>query len=119
MPPTAKNPVDLLPPDIIYPPNVGVQPKPIVWRREWPRFSTADWVVTGAGAAIAVASAIVAPKPNRTYGPALFDDDVRNALRLRDPQARFTARDVSDVLLSLEATWPFFVDAIITTWWFR
>ena len=119
VPKTEKNPVDLLPPDVIYPPDVDVQPKPIVWRREWPRFSTADWIVTGAGGAIAIASAIIAPPPNRSYGPVLYDDAVRNTLRLRNPQARFSARDVSDVLLSLEATWPFFVDAVITTWWFR
>ncbi len=119
VPPTQKNPVDLLPPDVVYPPNVAVQPKPIIWRREWPRFSTTDWIVTGAGLAVAITSAIVAPPPNRSYGPVLFDDAVRNALRFKNPQARFSARDVSDVLLSLEATWPFFVDAVITTWWFR
>jgi len=119
MPPIEKNPVDILPPDVIYPPEVSMQPKPVVWRREWPRFSVADWIVTGAGAAIALTAAIAAPQPRHVYGGWLFDEDVRDALRLRDPQARFTARDLSDVVLSLEATWPFFVDALITTWWFR
>jgi len=119
MPPIEKNPVDILPTDVVYPPNVDIKPKPVVWRREWPRFSTADWIITGAGAAVALASAIVPPVNKHTAGPWLFDEDVRDAIRLRDPQARFNARDVSDVILSLEATWPFFVDALITVWWFR
>jgi len=119
MPPTRTNPVDLLPPDVVYPPQVDVQPKPVVWRREWPRFGTWDWIVTGTGASAALASAIIAPVGRRVSGGILFDEDVRDTLRLQDPQARYTARDVSDVILSLEATWPFFVDALIITWWFR
>jgi len=119
MPPIEKNPIDILPRDVLYPPNVEIQPKPILWRREWPRFSTADWIITGAGAALALAAAIAPPQSKHVYGGVLFDDDVRSFLRLKNPQARFNARDASDVLLSLEATWPFFVDAVITTWWFR
>jgi membrane-associated phospholipid phosphatase len=34
-------------------------------------------------------------------------------------EGRYVARDASDVILSLEATWPLFVDALITTWWYR
>ena len=119
MPPIRKNPVDILPPDVIYPPQVSVQPTPVEWRREWPRFSTVDWIITAGAASITLAAAIIPPQPKHVYGGWLFDDDVRDALRLSDPQARFTARDISDVILSLEATWPFFVDALITTWWFR
>lgn len=119
MPPVRTNPVDVLPPDVVYPPQVSVQPKPVEWRREWPRFSTVDWFVTGSGAALALATAIIAPRRQHVHGAALFDEEVRGALRLRDPQARFTARDISDVILSLEATWPFFVDSLIITWWFR
>jgi membrane-associated phospholipid phosphatase len=40
-------------------------------------------------------------------------------LRLPTSEGRYIARDASDVILSLEATWPFFVDALITTWWYR
>lgn len=119
VPPTRTNPVDILPPDTVYPPQVSVQPKPVVWRREWPRFGLWDWIVTGTGAAAALASAIIAPPGKNVSGGFLFDEDVRDAIRLRDPQARYTARDVSDVILSLEATWPFFVDSLIITWWFR
>lgn len=93
--------------------------RPVVWRAEWPRFGAADWIVTGAGAATAIATAIIPPQSKHVYGGALFDDSVRDALRLKSPQARFNARDASDVILSLEATWPFFVDALVTTWWFR
>src|SRR4029079_7141474 len=48
-----------------------------------------------------------------------FDDGARKGLRLPTPEGRYVARDASDVILSLEAPWPFFVDALITTWWYR
>lgn len=105
--------------DAAFPPRRDRPSRPIVWRSGWPRFGTADWIITGAGAAIALASAIIPPQPRHIYGGALFDEGVRDAIRLRNPQARYNARDASDVILSLEATWPFFVDALITTWWFR
>ncbi|MBC7018165.1 hypothetical protein, partial [Salmonella enterica] len=40
-------------------------------------------------------------------------------LRLPTSEGRYIARDASDVILSLEATWPFFVDALVATWWYR
>jgi len=97
----------------------NLESKPIVWREEWGRFGVADWIVTGAGGAVAVAAAIIPPQPKHLYGGFLFDDDVRDTIRLANPQARFNARDVSDAILSLEATWPFFVDAVVTAWWIR
>jgi membrane-associated phospholipid phosphatase len=115
----AKNPIDVLPTDVIYPP-LGDRPiKPVKWDPEWPRFSAADWLITGAGAAIALGAAILPPQKKHAMGGVLFDDDARNALRMPTSEGRYVARDASDVILSLEATWPFFVDALITTWWYR
>jgi len=115
-----KNPIDVLPGDVVYPPLGDKPSKPIKWDPEWPRFSTADWIITGTGGAIAVASAIIPPlKKHSLGGGILFDDAARNALRLPTSEGRYVARDASDVILSLEATWPFFVDALITTWWYH
>lgn len=93
--------------------------EPIVWRSDWPRFGLADWIITAVGSTATIASAIIAPQPKRVYGGVLFDESVRSALRLPTTNLRFLARDVSDVLVSLEATWPVFVDAAITTWWYH
>ncbi len=120
--PQALPPIDETQPsgsNVLTPPQRDMPSRPVVWRAEWPRFGTADWIVTGAGAATAIATAIIPPQSKHVYGGALFDESARDALRLKSPQARFNARDASDVILSLEATWPFFVDALVTTWWFR
>lgn len=91
---------------------------PIEWR--WQRFSAFDYGVTLAGGALTLAAAIVPPaKTHAIQGPVLFDASVRDALRAPSLQARYTYRDFSDVGVSLAVTWPFFVDALTTAWWYR
>ena len=116
----SKNPIDVLPGDVIYPPLGDKPAKPVLWNPEWPRFSTADWIITAAGAAITLTAAIIPPqKKHSLQGGIAFDASARKALRLPTSEGRYAARDGSDVILSLEATWPFFVDALITTWWYH
>jgi membrane-associated phospholipid phosphatase len=116
----SKNPIDALPGDVIYPPDRNKPSRPVLWNPEWPRFSTADWIITGTGAAITIAAAIIPPQSKHSLGGGIaFDDGARKTLRLPTSEGRYVARDGSDVILSLEATWPFFVDALITTWWYR
>jgi membrane-associated phospholipid phosphatase len=92
---------------------------PIVWDPEWARATTADYVVIGGSGALALGAAIVPPLPKHAYGGVLFDESVRDAVRLPTAGARYAARDTSDVLLSLSVTWPFFVDTMISAWWYR
>ena len=80
------------------------------WDPEWARFSTADWIITGAGVAIAIGSAIVPPLSKHWRGGVLVDENVRNTLRLPTYEGRTIARDATDIVVSLEATWPLFVD---------
>lgn len=115
----SRNPIDVLPSDVIYPPLRTRPVRPLLWNPEWPRFGTADWIITGAGAAIALGAAIVPPQKKHAFGGVLFDDEARRVLRMPTSEGRYIARDASDVILSLEATWPLFVDALITTWWYR
>ncbi len=84
-----------------------------------PRFGTTDWIVTGAAAATAIAFAFIPPQPRHAYGGVLLDETARDALRLNGAKARSTARTASDVLLGLEVSWPFVIDALVTTWWAR
>ena len=90
---------------------------PLYW--DWPQFSTANYVVTGAAGAITLAAAIMKPQARHAMGGVLFDDTIRNTLRLSDSSARYIARDASDVGLSLVVTWPVFVDSLVTAWWYR
>jgi membrane-associated phospholipid phosphatase len=92
--------------------------RPLVWK--WARFSTADYVVASTAGALTLAAAILHPlKSHSLQGGVLFDDAVRNAVRSGNVETRYAFRDASDVGLSLAATWPFFVDALATAWWYR
>jgi membrane-associated phospholipid phosphatase len=91
---------------------------PLSW--DWAPFSAADWVIAGTAGAVTLAAAIIHPLPaHYLQGGILFDDAVRNAVRPSSIQTRYAFRDASDVGLSLSATWPFFVDALATAWWYR
>ncbi len=114
-----KNPIDALPGDVVYPPHRDRVIHRVIWNPEWPRFGTTDWIITGAAAAVTLTAAIIPPQRKHAFGGVLFDDDARRVLRVPTNDGRYIARDASDIILSLEATWPFFVDALITTWWYR
>jgi membrane-associated phospholipid phosphatase len=91
---------------------------PLIWNH--PRFSTADYFITGTGGALTLTAAIVAPRSVHSIsGGILFDDAARRALRAHSLQARYQFRDASDVGLSLSVTWPFFADALASAWWYR
>lgn len=93
-------------------------PPPLIWK--WPSFSTADYVVTAAGAALTLSAAIVKPRPQHSLtGPIGFDEDVRSALRADRLANRYIFRDASDIGLSLTVSWPFVGDALTTAWWYR
>jgi membrane-associated phospholipid phosphatase len=119
MPSLKRNPVDVLPGDVVYPPIDRTPSKPILWDPEWPRFGLVDWLITGTGAALTVGAAIIPPQRKHYVSTFGIDDATRKSLRLSSSEGRYVARDASDVILSLEATWPFFVDALISAWWFR
>lgn len=93
-------------------------PPPLIWK--WPTFSTGDFVVTAAGAAVTLTASIVQPRAQHSLtGPVGFDDSVRKALRAGSLSARYDFRDASDVGLSLAVSWPFAADALTTAWWYR
>lgn len=115
----AESPANILPADQPYPPlaeSPGLR-KPIVW--EWQRFNTGDWIVTSLAASTVLVTSVVKPRSTHWEGGVGFDESARDTFRLSSQTARYSARDVSDVLLSLEATWPFFVDALILGWWYH
>ena len=118
-PPTAPSPVPSPSPVVVggEPTAPGTAVQPLVWRRA--RFKKWEYYLTVGAGLVTLGSAIVSPMKKHAIGPILFDDDVRTALRETSLQKRYTFRDASDVGLSLTATWPFFVDALVTAWWYR
>jgi len=105
-------------PDIKAPPAPSGLPV-LAWRPEWGRVGGSDYALIVTGASVAVAAAVLKPQPRHFYGGVLFDESVRDAVGLRSVQDRYTARDMSDVTLTLLLTSPFFVDALVTAWWYR
>ena len=92
----------------------------LVWDSSYARFGLANYILTGVGGATTLTMAIVPPfAGNRRTGGVLFDEGARSSLRAATSEGRYLARDVSDVFLSLSTTYPFFVDALVSAWWFR
>lgn len=106
-----------LPPPVPVP--LVEPPPPLVWSPAWSTVGTADYAITIASAGLALAGAIVAPVSPRATGGVLFDEGARSALRLPTSSGRYLARDTSDVLLSLNMTFPFFADALVSAYWYR
>jgi membrane-associated phospholipid phosphatase len=93
-------------------------PPPLIWK--WARFSTGNYLVTSAGAALTLAAAIIQPRAQHSLsGGVWFDESVRDALRVDTLPNRYIFRDASDVGLSLMVSWPFVADALTTAWWYR
>lgn len=93
---------------------IPVHLKPLEWKDEWARAGKANYALIGAGTALSVGFAILKPLGHHNLtNDILIDKGGRNALRIDSLNGRFTARDVSDVLLSLETTWPFFIDSLV------
>ncbi len=111
-PPAARPHVD--PPPLIS----KNAPPALVWK--WPHFGVGNFFVAGAGAALTLTGAIVKPRAKHSLGGGiLFDDAVRDALRVKKLANRYLFRDATDVGLSLTVTWPFAADALTTAWWYR
>lgn len=93
--------------------------RPLQWREQWSRFDVWDAVLSALAGASTLTTAIVRPIYPFRRGGVLFDEAARDALRAPTFNSRGTARDVSDVLLSLSMTTPFLVDSLTVAYWYR
>jgi membrane-associated phospholipid phosphatase len=94
--------------------------KPLRWDPAWREFDWFDAGLMGVATAGIITGTIIGPDtsaPNR--GGVLFDDDVRDALRLRNSGDRQFARDTSDFFLSTVIAYPYFVDSLLVASWYR
>ena len=72
----------------------------LVWNQDWPQFRPVEFVVTGIAGPVAIGMYyLVRPQQSPHWiGGILFDDDVRNALRLRSPEGLKTVRFLADAV---------------------
>lgn len=70
------------------------------WNPEWPKFRPIEFVATGVLGPVAIAMYLYLPPQSQPHwiGGIVFDDGVRDAMRLRSPSALNTARVASDVI---------------------
>ncbi|HVH43010.1 MAG TPA: phosphatase PAP2 family protein [Labilithrix sp.] len=70
-----------------------------VWRPEWPKFRPAEIAFTAGNTMQVVASVVLWNQPTRNFdGPILFDEPIRDGLRLRTRDARTAAATASDMM---------------------
>lgn len=111
---------------LLLPTNAGAEsPAPTaqseapakLWRRSWPTFS---WVEGGATIAAGVGTLVLAlqpmPSKPRWQGGILFDDSVRDALRLESAQARQRARSIGDLPYYAAPAIPLLIDPLLVAW---
>ena len=84
----------------------------LVWNPRWRRFRTPELIATGIIAAGAQPSAVIPSVGSSLNSRNGFDEAARTTLRLNTASGRDTARDFSDLLLTVSITYPFFVDAL-------
>jgi membrane-associated phospholipid phosphatase len=88
----------------------------LAWDPRWGRFSTGEYIATGAFALTALASLAVPPFENTWSGTNGLDTSARNTFRLSQARDREAARDASDLLLTVMLN-QLMVDSLVVTWW--
>ena len=88
-----------------------------MWRREWPTFSPVEGVATiAAGAGTLVLFMLKPPSDPRWEGGILFDDPVRNTMRLHSESARKQVRSWGDMPYFAAPVIPLIIDPLIASW---
>jgi hypothetical protein len=89
----------------------------IVWREDWPRYSFDEAILSlGLGSLLIAAELLPTATADANWrGGILFDDPVREGLRLQMADARESARVASEVLQWVLVGFPFVVDALAAT----
>lgn len=92
---------------------------PRAWDPRWQKFGLANYLLTGAGFAANIASSFIPASPNRWRGHNSVDEWGRRNLGYDDYDAGRWARDLSDVLASLNMAYPVLIDSLVVTYWYR
>ncbi|MFT7582147.1 MAG: hypothetical protein ACI9MR_003829, partial [Myxococcota bacterium] len=89
--------------------------------RPWiyPKFSTGEWLVIGAGAGLTIASRIVGVAKDPLINRTGFDESIRSSVVAKDLTSQRVAQEVSDIFLTATVSYTVLVDALIVAGWFR
>jgi membrane-associated phospholipid phosphatase len=91
------------------------------WHDHWRQVGTPEYVsiVTMVGVNLGTQLFWPDPEQARWEKPILFDNAVRNALRIDTAEGRSTAALVSDIIVTWEVVQPLLIDPLLVAWWQR
>jgi hypothetical protein len=89
------------------------------WDPHWRKFGTGNYVLTFTGFAVGLGSFLVPPSKTPWRGRNSLDEWGVRTLGASSYEAGRTAQDTSDVLASLTIAYPFLVDSLIVSYWYR
>ncbi len=92
---------------------------PRSWKSHWKEFSTANYIIAGAGIGLGVTGALFQPRANAWTSRIAVDERVHDNLGIHDFNGGVWARDTSDLLLSASVAFPLLVDSLIVVHWYR
>jgi membrane-associated phospholipid phosphatase len=88
-----------------------------LWRDSWPTFSWIEGTATVAGGAVTLVLALQTPPSQaRWEGGILFDDALRDAMRLDSANARQRVRSLGDLPYYAAPAIPLIIDPLIVAW---
>lgn len=89
------------------------------WDPRFRRFELSDYLITGGAILVAGGANLIPAKPNRWTARNSTDEWVRRNLSATRYEASRWARDVSDLLVSVNVSFPLLFDSLIVTYWYR
>lgn len=88
-----------------------------LWRPEWPTFRAWEGASTiAAGVGTLVLFSIAPPTEARWTGGILFDDAIRDALRIDDRQTQLRVAKIGDIPYYTAALLPLIIDPLAVAW---
>jgi len=100
---------------LAWAPPAHAQDAAFGWDPRWAKFRPSEYVLTGVAgsAALVLYFGVRDAQTPRLTGGVLFDDYFREALRLRAPRARDTARTISDWTAISAMSWAIAIDSLV------
>ncbi|HEX6273009.1 MAG TPA: phosphatase PAP2 family protein [Polyangiaceae bacterium] len=89
------------------------------WDPRWRKFGTANYVLTGVGFGVNVASSFVPLSQHPWRRTNELDEWGRRKISVETYESGEWAQDLSDVLLSLNLMFPLLVDSLVVGYWYR